>query len=104
VEETALRTLQSYAFPGNVGELQAILRSAAGRAQGQVITNECLPEHLRGNPSTPESVPVLPLAAVEEQYILTVYRQMGRNKVRAARALGVGLNTLRRKLKTYDVK
>ena len=104
VEETALRTLQSYLYPGNVGELRAILRSAAGRAQGQVITNECLPETLRGNPGTPESVPVLPLAAVEEQYILRVYRQMGRNKVRTARALGVGLNTLRRKLKTYDVK
>lgn len=104
VEETALRTLQSYPFPGNVGELRAILRSAAGRAQGQVITSACLPELLRGNPGTLENVTVLPLAAVEKQYILNVYRQMGRNKVRTARALGVGLNTLRRKLKTYDVK
>lgn len=104
VEETALRTLQSYPFPGNIGELRAILRSAAGRAQGQVITNACLPEPLRGHPSGPESVPVLPLAAVEEQHILNIYRQMGRNKVRTARALGVGLNTLRRKLKTYEVK
>jgi len=104
IEEAALRTLQSYPFPGNAGELQAVLRSAAKLAQGQVITTECLPEPLRGSPRTRESVPVLPLAAVEEQHIRSVYQQMGRNKVRAARALGVGLNTLRRKLKTYNVK
>ncbi|MGE5257857.1 MAG: sigma-54-dependent transcriptional regulator [Hyphomicrobiales bacterium] len=104
VEETALRMLQSYLLPGNVGELRTILRSAAGRAQGRVITSECLPELLRGNPTILDDVTALPLAAVEKQHILKVYAQMGRNKVRTARALGVGLNTLRRKLKTYEVK
>lgn len=104
VAESALSALQSYHFPGNVDELQAILRTAVGRAQGQVLTRECLPEHLFGSSSTHESVPVLPLAAVEEQHILSLYEQMGRNKVRTARALGVGLNTLRRKLRTYGVK
>jgi two-component system response regulator AtoC len=100
VEEGALRTLQSYPFPGNVGELQAILGAAVGRAKAHVITPACLPEALRGIPKSA----ALPLAAVEEHYILSVYQQMGRNKVRTARALGVGLNTLRRKLKTYGVK
>jgi DNA-binding NtrC family response regulator len=104
VEETALRKLQSYLFPGNVGELRAILRSAASRAQGRVITAESLPELLGGNPTTLNHGTALPLAAIEKQHILKVYGRMGRNKVRTARALGVGLNTLRRKLKTYEVK
>jgi transcriptional regulator with PAS, ATPase and Fis domain len=43
------------------------------------------------------------LADVEKQHILNVYERMSRNKVRTARALGVGLNTLRRKLKAYAV-
>ena len=43
------------------------------------------------------------LADVEKQHILAVYEKMGRNKVRTARGLGLGLNTLRRKLKTYHV-
>lgn len=104
VEETALTTLQSYPFPENVSELRAILRSAMARAKGHLITNASLPQPLRRNPVTPESLPILPLAVVEEQHIRSVYQQLGRNKVRAARALGVGLNTLRRKLKRYDLK
>jgi DNA-binding NtrC family response regulator len=104
VEEGAFRTLQSYRFPGNVAELQAILGEAVGRARDHVITQACLPESLQGRPGSPQRASALALSAIEEQHILRVYHQMGRNKVRTARALGVGLNTLRRKLKTYDVK
>jgi len=92
-----------------VNELQAVLRQAIELAQGKVISADCLPGHVRRPaPSLPGSLPLstppLPLAEVEKQHILSLYRQMNRNKVRTARALGVGLNTLRRKLKMYDVK
>jgi DNA-binding NtrC family response regulator len=52
----------------------------------------------------PRDQPAVSLAEVERRHILEVYRKLGCNKVRTARALGVGLNTLRRKLKSYEIK
>jgi DNA-binding NtrC family response regulator len=58
----------------------------------------------RPGAAVPREQPAVSLAEVERRHILEVYRQLGCNKVRAARALGVGLNTLRRKLKSYEIK
>ncbi|MCU0590756.1 MAG: sigma-54 dependent transcriptional regulator [Desulfobacterales bacterium] len=105
----ASETLMGYEFPGNIRELKSIIQTAVNLAQGQRITVDCLPEHLRRrkfvpvrkSPSTANGS--ILLADVEKQHIIDVYEKMGRNKVRTARALGLGLNTLRRKLKAYHV-
>jgi two-component system response regulator AtoC len=111
VGEDAMEALLSYDFPGNVRELKSILHSAVNLAQGKTISPEHLPTHLlRRKPRPAErpreagEMPAATLAEIEKRHILNVYRQMGRNKVRTARALEVGLNTLRRKLKAYEVK
>jgi len=41
---------------------------------------------------------------MEREYILKVYAQTGNNKLRTAKLLDIGLNTLRRKLASYGVK
>jgi transcriptional regulator with PAS, ATPase and Fis domain len=41
---------------------------------------------------------------VEKKHILNVYGQLNRNKSQTAKALGIGLNTLRRKLAAYGEK
>jgi two-component system response regulator AtoC len=109
MEDEVLEILTAYDFPGNVRELKSIIQSAVNLAQGQGISIDCLPEHLRRRKFTaarrrayPETGSLL-LADVEKQHILDVYAKMGRNKVRTARVLGLGLNTLRRKLKVYNV-
>lgn len=105
----ASETLMGYEFPGNIRELKSIIQTAVNLAQGQRITVDCLPEHLRRRKSVPvRKSPTVAndsilLADVEKQHIIEIYEKMGRNKVRTARALGLGLNTLRRKLKTYHV-
>jgi DNA-binding NtrC family response regulator len=43
----------------------------------------------------------IPLAEVEKNHILQAYRHLNQNKSQTARLLGIGMNTLRRKLKAY---
>ncbi len=109
LDPAARDALMAHEFPGNVRELKSILQAAVNLAQGRRITVACLPGQLRRHhldaptPGLKRGSAVLPLADVEKEHILTVYAGLDRNKVRAARALGVGLNTLRRKLKGYGV-
>jgi two-component system response regulator AtoC len=109
LEETAVAALLGYDFPGNVDELQAVLRAAIAQAQGRSISAACLPDYVQRSTSMmvgvlPPGGPAMPLADLEKRYILNLYAQMNHNKVRTARALGIGLNTVRRKLKSYGFK
>jgi DNA-binding NtrC family response regulator len=105
--EDALERLLAHPYPGNVRELESIIRSAVTLAQGRPITAAHLPADLRPRPGG--QVPaagggdaeVVPLAEAERQHILKVFHRTGRNKTQTAKLLGIGLNTLRRKLKAY---
>jgi len=107
VDEDALATLMQYDYPGNIRELESILRSAANLARGQTITMKCLQDHLhqRRKPLPREcrkaDTRMTTLAEAEKCHILNVYAQTGNNKTQSAKLLGIGLNTLRRKLRAY---
>jgi DNA-binding NtrC family response regulator len=107
--DEALCLLMEYDYPGNVRELRAIMQSAANLAQNGMITPELLPKHLKRPGAITECAPaphtdaVAPLAQVEKDHIMAVYTQTNANKSQTARLLGIGLNTLRRKLKSYGV-
>jgi len=102
-----LDLLVNYDFPGNVRELKALVQSAANLAQGRPISHRYLPESIRHRkrlrtttlPAGAE--PPASLDVVEKTHILHTYRQLGKNKSQTARTLGIGLNTLRRKLALY---
>ncbi len=107
IEEDALALLTDYDYPGNIRELKSIIQSAMNLAQGKPIAVGFLPLHMRkqktvpGNNMFSASEPPVLLEEVEKSHIIKVYRQMNKNKSRAARMLGIGLNTLRRKLRAY---
>jgi transcriptional regulator with PAS, ATPase and Fis domain len=101
--------LMTYDYPGNIRELKSIIQSAVNLAQGGPITADALPAHLRGEKPDPRikqgsgSNALLPLAEVEKRHVVETYDRLSRNKSQTAKALGIGLNTLRRKLEEYGI-
>ncbi len=110
ITSAALSHLAAYAWPGNVRELKSIIQSAVNLAQGRPLDTTHLPHHLhqavqRTAPPTPGSgAEIRSMAEVEKEHILKVYRLLNGNKSHSATALGIGLNTLRRKLESYGVE
>jgi DNA-binding NtrC family response regulator len=110
ISPEALERLMAYNWPGNIRELKSTIQSAVNLAQGKRIEIQHLAEHMRTLPkkavkkaSAPKdpSQAIVPLGEVEKAHILDVYGRLQRNKSRTAKALGIGLNTLRRKLAAY---
>ena len=109
IEEDAMFLLMNYDYPGNIRELKSIVHSVVNIAQGRPIASKYLPENLRKkmpkskatDPSTADAIPSL--EQIEKNHILSVYEKTGRNKSQTARILGIGLNTLRRKMESYGV-
>ncbi|MCP4161697.1 MAG: sigma-54-dependent Fis family transcriptional regulator [Deltaproteobacteria bacterium] len=109
VESTSvMEKLTLYDYPGNIRELQSIIQSALNLSKGKPISEVHLPEEIqkikkKKVAKSDENQIYVPLELIEKDYILNVYNGLSMNKTRAANVLGVGLNTLRRKLKAYGV-
>jgi DNA-binding NtrC family response regulator len=109
VTKGAMDALCRYAWPGNVRELKNALEGMVLFAEpGQLLGVDDLPEFLRDSEVADpgELVPVrvgMTLDEAERRLITATYRAAGSNKRRAAATLGIGLRTLYRKLKAYDI-
>ncbi|MGC8493747.1 MAG: sigma-54-dependent transcriptional regulator [Syntrophobacteraceae bacterium] len=107
IEDNAVSILMAYDFPGNIRELQSIVRAARNLAMGGPIKVRNLPSHLRERRGMQKSHPPCDfrpeatLVEVEKAHILKTYEKTGRNKAKTAKLLGAGLNTIRRKLESY---
>src|SRR2546427_3384995 len=99
----ALDRLLDYGWPGNVRELEHAMERAVVLAEGKPrIEASDLPPEIAGQvPGDVESGP-LALSEVERLHILRVLEKMGGNRKETARALGIGANTLWRKLRQYE--
>jgi DNA-binding NtrC family response regulator len=109
IEDGAIEMLMNYDYPGNVRELRSIIQSSCNLAQRRPLSVRFLPEYLRSAKShrqqtaVPTGGPIVPLAEAERVHILKVYEETVHNKLRTAKLLEIGLNTLRRKLASYGV-
>ena len=110
IDRRALELLMQYPYPGNIRELKSILQSAINLARGAPINETHLPAHIMATlkecveeDAAPGNAPIRSLAEVEKEHILNTYERTGENKSRTARLLGIGLNTLRRKLASYGI-
>jgi two-component system response regulator HydG len=96
--------LLAYAWPGNVRELENAVTHGAALATGDEVRAGDLPEELglpAAEPSKPSGDVLRPLAEVEREHILAVLAACGGSQSDAARVLGIGRNTLWRKLQSY---
>jgi two-component system response regulator HydG len=128
LDPEAERALLAHRWPGNVRELVNAIRHGAALAQTAVVEREDLPEDVTAPERQPAETrtpppgvvravaeverelvgaatagggPLRTLAQVEREYILAVVRACHGNQSEAARVLGIGRNTLWRKLEAY---
>ncbi|HZW82999.1 MAG TPA: sigma 54-interacting transcriptional regulator [Candidatus Deferrimicrobium sp.] len=96
----------AYSWPGNVRELQNVIEYAITVAEGNVLEEEHLPAKIR------KCAPVAKnysynLEAIERETICRCIQEFGvtvEGKENAAKALGIGIATLYRKLAQYGLK
>ncbi len=101
----ARAALHAHAWPGNVRELQHCLESAVVLSPGLLVDADALTlASPAGSAAAPDAAGCfrttsLPLREVERAYVRHVLAECGGNRSEAARRLGIGRNTLLRKLK-----
>jgi two-component system response regulator HydG len=92
--------LLRYRWPGNIRELSNAMRYAATLADKPVLEPRHLPEEIVYSAAPqPPAGGLRTLVEVEEDYVMTVLRACGGVQADAARVLGIGRNTLWRKLR-----
>lgn len=97
--------LKSYTWPGNVRELKYALEEAAVKAISDEIYLENFSLDLQQVFMIADSLQNhLSLDELEKRYIEFILNSVEFYKPRAAKILGIGLNTLYRKLKNYEIK
>lgn len=104
--DAARQSLLKYDWPGNVRELEntlerALIFNKGNRIDtGDLLMEACLPVH-QGGPAGSPGPWEQSLEEIERQHILNVLAHCEHNKSKAAAILGIGYNTLWRKLKKY---
>ncbi len=103
--EVEMERLVAYAWPGNIRELRNVLERALLLAPGETVYPSALLGGAKapGEPA-PTSFEPLPLAEVEKEHIRLSLESFGGNYTRTARALGIALSTLKRKVREYDLR
>lgn len=100
----AQRALQGYFWRGNVRELANAVKHGVALSDGADVDVPHLPQKLvRPHVARGEQKPTRTLSEVERDYILRVMDACGGRQIDAARILGIGRNTLWRKLREYKV-
>ncbi len=106
--DSEIAKLMEYDWPGNVRELQNILERAVFIQKGSVLQPSLLLEKLPNGGravEAPDAVEgIRTLRESEKLLISTALGQLSGNITRTARALGISLSTLKRKIREYSLK
>ena len=105
LDDSALRALAQYNFPGNVRELENILERAATLCENNCIgVADCqLPEFLSTAATTPQDLDAT-VGDQEKQIILAALEEHKWNRTQTAKALGLSFRQLRYRLKKWHIE
>jgi len=108
IHPAAQSLLQRYAFPGNVRELRNLMERAVILCDGDALTEAEFADlrigHAAAAGAATGGAGAVGLANLEAEAISAAMRQSGGNLAAAARALGIGADALRYRLKKYDIQ
>ena len=109
INDDELSKLKAYDWPGNVRELKNILERAVILQSGpEIRPSELIRETgVRRGPVPVASVsddPIMTLEEMEKNHIRRVLAGLSGNITRTAKALGISLSTLKRKIRNYGLK
>jgi DNA-binding NtrC family response regulator len=106
VDDDVIWLFRAYGWPGNVRELRNVVESMAVMSRTNRLSREDIPPNVRRSVEEVKADGVrvgMKLADAERYLIEATLKEMGGNRTRAAKVLGIGLRTLQRKLKSYGV-
>jgi DNA-binding NtrC family response regulator len=110
ITDTALKTLSTYQWPGNIRELENLIERIIAIADGDMIGQEDIPvEYCLSDPAnsrTTEALLQKACATFERNFILKTLEKAQWNRKKAAELLGISLSTLKfkfTKLHLYEL-
>lgn len=108
VNEKVMYTFMSYSWPGNVRELENIIEYAMNMEKSNVITESSIPKNLMSSMLIDENQSLDDIVKnFEKSIIIEKAKKYGKNKeerLKLAKELNIGIATLYRKLKIYDIE
>lgn len=111
VSQEVLAILMAHDFPGNVRELENVIEHATVLCQGGIIEARHLPDYLQPAPplegiaaQEPETSRRARWEDLERGFLLQVLREHNWNRQTAAQELGIGRQTLWRRIKRLNIQ
>jgi transcriptional regulator of acetoin/glycerol metabolism len=104
IQEEVYDYLLAHTWPGNVRELENCIESMVAMADSSILTVADLPDELKQTVSKAEPSTETLLTQQTKQTILYALTQTKGKIAPAAKILGIGRNTLYRKIKELDIK
>ncbi len=107
IGDEAFSLLMRHPWPGNIRQLEGVLRNALLFARGRPITPEFLPlpkeEDRKGRTGGPARSAAVSVKSEEKQLIVEALRRARMDKEAAAKDLGIGLRTLYTKMDLHKI-
>jgi DNA-binding NtrC family response regulator len=106
ISPEVMRRFEAYRWPGNVRELRNTLERMMVLAEGEVLTENDLPEEIMAASNSlaapKEMTANLTMDELEKLAITKALEQCAGNRTHAAERLGISVRTLQRKLRHYE--
>lgn len=102
IDPELMKRLVDYDWPGNVRELENTVRRGAVLCQGNSLTIDLLPEHIKGTARSAGNA-ARTLEDAERRHVIEILREVRGNITYASRILEISRPTLRSKIEKYGI-